>query len=235
MTDAPFLPLDLEAPDVEPTRRSAMLGESGYERQANDFYRTEEINTRAFLSRVEFKIGTVYECAAGDGAISKVLIAAGVRVVSTDLVDRGYCRAGVDFLRLTEMPWLEVAGEGYVQPHHIVTNPPWNLFDLFIAHALRLVEPFGGRVAMFLRNEHDAAKTYRPIFIECPAYRGKIVLHRRPKFFFDKGKDEKPRHYCAWYQWDTGTPPAPGELPTIDYVLAPRDGASGDLFDVDDE
>jgi len=44
---------------------------------------------RALLSVETFE-GSIWEPACGDGAISKVLLAAGFDVVSTDLIDRGF-------------------------------------------------------------------------------------------------------------------------------------------------
>src|SRR5262249_23299477 len=62
----------------------------------NDFYPTPADGTRALLS-VESFTGPIWECACGDGAISRELIDAGYEVVGNDLVDRGYGEAPVDF------------------------------------------------------------------------------------------------------------------------------------------
>ena len=55
----------------------------------------------------------IWEPACGDGAMSRILEAAGHTVISTDLVDRGYGRGGHDFLADHE-----------TMADHIVTNPP---------------------------------------------------------------------------------------------------------------
>jgi hypothetical protein len=110
-------------------------------RAAFDFYATPPEATRALLS-VEGFDGAVWEPACGDGAISRILHEeAGNSVVSTDLVDRGYGMAGVDFLR-----------EAEPRAKHIVTNPPYGrgLADRFIGQALRLTRRTGGSVAMLL-------------------------------------------------------------------------------------
>lgn len=139
---------------VIPTARAArqpFAGGAGF-RAPNEFYPTPAEAVRALLS-VESFDGSIWEPACGDGAISKVLDAAGYRVVSTDLVDYGYGTAGVDFLMQTAS-----------RARHIVTNPPYGsgLADQFVTHALRLVEPTGGSVAMLLnlsslchRMRHD--------------------------------------------------------------------------------
>lgn len=109
-------------------------------RAAHDFYPTHPEGTRALL-RVETFTGSIWEPACGNGAISKVLIANRYHVISTDLIDRGYGVGGIDFLR-----------ERVTRAANIVTNPPYGsgLADAFVRHALRLVEPTGGSVAMLL-------------------------------------------------------------------------------------
>jgi hypothetical protein len=58
------------------------------------FHPTPPRAVRALLT-VEAFVGVIWECACGDGAISRVLEAAGHQVISTDLVDRGYgCGGG---------------------------------------------------------------------------------------------------------------------------------------------
>ena len=53
--------------------------------------------------------------------MSRVLEAAGYKVRSTDLVDRGYGRCGIDYLSNTE-----------TMATNIVTNPPFKLTEQFI-------------------------------------------------------------------------------------------------------
>lgn len=110
-------------------------------RVAHDFYPTPPEAVRALLSVEAFE-GSIWEPACGDGAISKVLIAAGHDVVSTDLIDRGYGRGGQDFLK-SERPLAK----------HIITNPPYGshgLADLFVRRALIHCQKTGGSVAMLL-------------------------------------------------------------------------------------
>ena len=66
----------------------------------------------ALLARESFK-GVLWECACGDGAISRILEAAGFEVISTDLVDRGYGHGGHDFL-----------ADHTTLADHVITNPP---------------------------------------------------------------------------------------------------------------
>jgi hypothetical protein len=106
-----------------------------------EFYPTPPEATRALLS-VESFDGPIWEPACGDGAISRELIAAGYRVTSTDLIDRGFGTGGKNFLQ-SEKPLAR----------HIVTNPPYGthgLGDAFVRKALLHTRKTGGSVAMLL-------------------------------------------------------------------------------------
>lgn len=87
-------------------------------RAAFEFYPTPPEATRALLSVEAFE-GDIWEPACGDGAISKVLEAAGYQVVSTDLIDRGYGAGGNNFLK-SDKPLAK----------NIITNPPYGTHGL---------------------------------------------------------------------------------------------------------
>src|SRR5579885_2293597 len=79
--------------DLFPTaplhRRAATLGESGFARRPLDAYFTEPWCTEALLgSRVKLPL-RILEPACGDGAIVRVLRAAGHQVVASDVADYG--------------------------------------------------------------------------------------------------------------------------------------------------
>jgi DNA polymerase I-like protein with 3'-5' exonuclease and polymerase domains len=186
----------------EPVQRKqadpAMLGTSGYPRQELDFYPTEAWVTEALLSEVRFR-GTVWEPAAGDGAVVRVLEAAGYQVIASDIVGSGWgCRAAteLDFLAAQMLP-ADVLS--------IVTNPPYGERGKwilpFIQRALSLTQPTGGMVAVLARNEYDSAKTRRALFSE-PPFASKIVLTKRPRWFQRREGDVSPRHNYAWFVWD---------------------------------
>ena len=61
-------------------------------RQKDDWYPTPEIATRRLLD-VEMFDEQIWEPAAGDGAISRVLKTACYDVISSDLNDYGYCES----------------------------------------------------------------------------------------------------------------------------------------------
>ncbi len=78
----------------------ATLGARNYaleEREVNDYYATEP-RAAVLLMEVEKFAPAIWECACGEGHLSKELEKAGYQVYSTDLIDRGY--GGVqDFLQ----------------------------------------------------------------------------------------------------------------------------------------
>ena len=134
----------------------AVLGASNHsleERAENDFYATppEAIDYLlndggAILSH------KVWECACGKGHLSKRLEELGYEVRSTDLVDRGYGRGGVNFLNVHEH-W----------DFDIITNPPYKFAAQFVEHALDIVEP-GSRIYMFLKLQFLEGKARRKLF-----------------------------------------------------------------------
>jgi hypothetical protein len=182
------------------THDAAMFGDSGYDRIDHDLYSTPPENVDC-LHLLEPLDGTVWwEPACGFGNISKrIEELTGQPVVSSDLIDRGYGVGGKDFLQLTKAPetaWGPVNG--------IITNPPFDdLAELFIRHAIKLMQPVGGRVIMFLRNEFDCGKTRRGLFNGMSPdfpFAHKIVVTKRPRWI--EGSKGSPRHSYAWFVWD---------------------------------
>ena len=117
------------------------LGASNHaleERETNDYYATEPKATKMLLEKEAFN-KDIYECACGEGHISKILEEYGYNVKSTDLIDRGYGIGGIDFLKETQF----FDGD-------IITNPPYKLSLEFVEHALEII-PTGNKVAMFLK------------------------------------------------------------------------------------
>jgi hypothetical protein len=168
------------------TKKSAMHGESGYERAEHDFYETREAwITRALLKRYPLE-GPVWECACGRLAMAKILAEhfTDRDVIASDIADH----FGDEYPEL--LPWVrldflgvrEMLANGRGEAAHaIVTNPPYDLADRFARKALELTRPAGGQVALLLRNEWDS-------------------LTRRPRWS-DEDK-ASPRHNFAWFVWD---------------------------------
>ena len=83
-------------------KKSSALAYVGHnergDREKDDFYPTPESATKSLLYRQKFQ-GNIWECACGNGAMSKVIIEQGYDVYSSDLIDRGYGEVGIDFLQ----------------------------------------------------------------------------------------------------------------------------------------
>jgi hypothetical protein len=161
--------------------------ESGYERKERDLYETPEWVTEALLPSLA--LAHFWEPAQGSGKMARVLSRIGP-VTGTDI------ETGCDFLRTNHLPHVMCAA--------IVTNPPYELAAEFCEHALRLMEPVQGFVAMLLRTDFDHAKSRTHLFRDCPAFAKKLVLMKRIVWFADANGKPKasPSFNHAWYIWD---------------------------------
>ena len=171
------------------------LGASNHveeEREKDDFYATESKATELLLELEQFS-PDIWECACGQGHISEVLKAAGYNVVSTDLIDRGYGKGDVDFLRCTE----RFNGS-------IVTNPPYKYAAEFVEHALELI-PNGEKVAMFLKLQFLEGKARRELFEKYPpktvyVSSSRLICAKNGEF----GKVTSSAVAYCWYIWEKG-------------------------------
>lgn len=171
------------------TKAMGCARETPMKRKASDFYATPADCTIALL-REEIEeirpLGRVWEPACGDGAIVRVLQAAGLPVVASDIMDRGCPDVTLkNFLDFDE-PLARA----------IVTNPPYGSRapEKFVRHALRLGCVY---VALFLKaNYWNAAERlrlhsdWRPVCYYPVAW--------RPDFTGDGA----PTMDMAWYVWD---------------------------------
>ena len=130
-----------------------------HERQGEDYYATSP-EAVEWLCRLEKFNGPIWEPCAGEGHISEVLKSNGYEVKSTDLVDRGYCEGGIDFLSPSITHW-----EGAV-----ITNPPYKYAQQIVEKALSIV-PEGQKVAMFLKTLFLEGKSRKRLFEENPPIR----------------------------------------------------------------
>lgn len=168
----------------------ALAASSHADRPASDFYPTPPEVTRALLDFIMPTNKGIWECACGQGHISKVLEEDGYQVTSTDLFDTGYGKPGVDFLT-SEMP----AGCNF-----IITNPPFNLAEQFIRRAASL--PLIG-FALLLKSQYWHAAKRASLFEEHrPAY--VLPLTWRPDFLFG-GRGGAPTMDCIWTVWLLGS------------------------------
>lgn len=172
------------------------LGASNHtdkERQSEDFYATEPKAAELLLKLEDFN-ENIWECACGEGDLSKVFEEAGHKVLSTDLVDRGYGQGGVDFLQCTE-----------IFDGDIITNPPYKYAKEFVEKALELV-PDGNKVAMFLKLQFLEGKARKALFEKYPpktiyVASGRLLCAKNGDFEGMKAGGGSAVAYC-WYIWE---------------------------------
>lgn len=172
------------------------------QRQKDDYYATDPKAVELLLQKEMF-CSYIWECACGEGHISKVLKKHGYSVISTDLIDRGYGCGNIDFLK----------DDGKYKCD-IVTNPPYKLALEFVQHALEIVEK-GNKVAMFLKLTFLEGQKRKQFFLKNPPKRiyvfsGRMTCAMNGEF------ENCPSSAIAyaWYIWEKGYK----GKPTIDWI-----------------
>lgn len=118
------------------------LGASNHsdkERQVDDYYATEPKATQLLLDKEQFN-NIIWEPACGGGHMSEVLKMNRYKVVSSDIIDRGYPETKI-------INFLDYSNKN---TYDIVTNPPYKFAKEFVEHALDISEN-GVKIAMFLK------------------------------------------------------------------------------------
>lgn len=174
------------------------LGASNHtdeEREPNDYCATDPKAIDILCEYEEFN-GSIWECAAGSGHMSKRLIELGYDVISTDLIDRGYCMGGVDFLKATKS----------LAPN-IITNPPYKYLNEFMLKAMEIL-PMGGKLALFLKVQHLSSqerkkiyKSYPPVYVYISSSR--ILCAKNADFDTIKNNGGSAVDYM-WVVWVKG-------------------------------
>lgn len=178
----------------------AQLGASNHsetERESNDFYATDPKSLEIFLKALDrdnIKLHKdIWECACGQGHLSKVLESKGYNVWSTDLIDRGYNKHDINFLR-TNIVWL---GD-------ILTNPPYKYAKEFVEHSLYLLNK-GCYCVMFLKIQFLEGKDRRKLFDKYPP-KYVYVNSARQLCYLNGDMENKISSatcYC-WFVWEKG-------------------------------
>lgn len=166
---------------------------SGYERRERDLYETPAWVTEVLMPHVPERCGRIWEPASGAGKMADILHVWQDSVFRSDIHQIEGARLDLvgDFLQINCMQGLDTQA--------IITNPPYNLAQQFIEHALGLTRDCCGFVAMLLRCDFDHAKSRAHLFAEHDAWCKKLVLRRRIQWF-DGGSSPSFNH--AWYIWD---------------------------------
>jgi hypothetical protein len=152
-----------------------------------DFFPTPAWATRALIDNENFR-GEIWECACGNGAMSEVLKGTGNKIISSDLYDRGYGEAGLNFL------------ESGRRVPNIITNPPYNAAEGFVKSGLDQADK---KFALLLRLAFlEGANRQRTIFTDAPPSRVWVFSERIT--FYPAGAVQKGSGTTAyaWFVWD---------------------------------
>ncbi len=161
-------------------------GNTAYKRAQSDYYPTPTEVTAALLQYLQLPRGSrIWEPACGEGYMANVFIQSGYAVTSTDLNDQGFGECGVDFLTadLRTCDW-------------IITNPPFNLADLFIRRCAHHGKPF----ALLLKSQYWHSKKRYTLFEGIPPSEI-LPLTWRPDFLFKTRGSGSPLMDCIWCVW----------------------------------
>lgn len=179
----------------------AQLGASNHsdvERETNDFYATDPNTVDLFIKALQrdgISIHNVWECACGMGHISEKLKEYGYKVFSTDLIDRGYGKGGVNFLETSKALPINV---------DILTNPPYKYAQEFVEHSLELLAN-GNYCIMLLKIQFLEGKARRKLFsLTPPIY--VYVNSERQMCYLNGDMSERISSascYC-WFIWQKG-------------------------------
>ena len=156
-----------------------------------DFFPTPAWATHALIDNERFD-GAIWESACGNGAMSKVLGEASPNVISSDLYDRGFGEAGVDF---TTADWCA---------DNIVTNPPYNAAEAFVRSGVKLARR---KFALLLRLAFlEGANRANTIFADSPPSRVWVFSERIT--FYPAGAIQQGSGTTAyaWFVWDKDAP-----------------------------
>ena len=156
-----------------------------------DFFPTPGWATFALIENERLS-GDIWECACGDGAMSKVLEETGGPVFSSDLYPRGYGEVGLDFLKPSR------------SADNIITNPPYNCAEGFVASGVRHAKR---KFALLLRLAFlEGANRANNIFARTPPSRVWVFSERIT--FYPAGAERKGSGTTAyaWFVWDKDAP-----------------------------
>lgn len=179
-----------------------MLGASNHtdkDREADDYYATDPIAIDLLLLKEKPSIN-IWECACGEGHLSRALEARGYNVLSTDLKNRGYDDTGiVDFLCLDE----NVNFDG-----DILTNPPYKRAMEFVLKALEILKE-GRKCYMLLKLTFlEGVERYRELFSKYPpkiiySFPKRVMRAKNGEFEAMKQGGGSAVAY-AWFVWEKG-------------------------------
>ena len=177
---------------------AVITGGNGFrEREVHDFYATPENATRLFLDNHKIEAETILEPACGQGHISKVLkeYFSDAEIISTDLIDRGYGKYGIDFLSYD-----------FGKKDVVITNPPFKLAKEFIEKALTIANK---QVIMFAKIQFLETEQRKQLFKNTPlkyvyVHSKRVSPMRGGRPVDENGKPWSSTMCFAWFVWEQG-------------------------------
>lgn len=159
------------------------------ERVENDYYATPISSTEALLKNEEI-IYPAWEPACGEGHIAKLLSG---ETFASDLIDRGYGEVA-DFLQEDK------------RFATIITNPPFNLFQEFAEHALKLAH---SKVILFGKLQALEGKKRATFMQNSPLKTVYVFKSRQNPLRNGLSVDENGKPWAstmafAWFVWEIG-------------------------------
>jgi len=179
----------------------ATLGASNHttgERAENDYYATHPQAVDYLLKNFDIpKTTKIWECACGEGHLSKRLTELGYNVYSTDIINRNFGE---------EMNFFDFS-EKLDDNILILTNPPYQLAMEFVLHALELLSE-NSYCIMFLKLTFlEGKKRFSELFRHHPP-KTVLVFSKRMKCarngIFKAGEDDNSAVAYCWYIWEKG-------------------------------
>jgi len=176
---------------------------SEHERAKHDFYATSPEAIDGLLQHEEFS-PNIWECAAGNGHLSKKLIEYGFNVYSSDIVKRDFECDIFDFL----LEEKKFDGD-------IITNPPYRFSQEFIENSLKSINE-GNKVAMFLKLTFLEGIKRKKLFEKYPPKKVCVFSKRiQAALNGDLEMFKKSSAACyAWFIWQKGNK----DKPTIEWI-----------------
>ncbi len=157
------------------------------DRDDPDFFPTPPWATDALIENETFE-GDIWECACGDGSMAERLRRTVNRVINSDLYYRGFGETGHNFLTSDRIC------------DNIVTNPPHNSAEGFVARGLRNSRE---NLALLLRLAFlEGVNRFHTIFHHTPPSR--VLVFSERVTFYTSGIDPKGSGATAyaWVIWD---------------------------------
>lgn len=173
------------------------------DREENDFYPTPQYAVTKLLELEKFD-GSFWECACGEGDITKALNNFGYNdVYSSDLIDRGFGESPIDFLKYD--------GKKF---DNIITNPPFKFAQEFVEISKKFANQ---KIAMLLKTTFLESASRYNMFKDTEFPLKTVYQFSKRLTIYKNGEKMKNSGMIAyaWFVWDKSYK----GNPQIDWIL----------------